>query len=128
MAAAAPVPPAIVLAGAPSIRELLADLLREEGYDVVTAADESAAFALARAGPPGLIVLDLDLRSPDGGAFCRAYREHGGTAPIVLITDAAVGPGTVARYGADAYIAKPFDLDVVLATVARLVGGLDGRA
>jgi hypothetical protein len=36
--------------------------------------------------------------------------------------DAGVGRADVARYGADGYIARPFDLEMVIATVARLAG------
>jgi DNA-binding response OmpR family regulator len=112
----------IVIVGHPDIRALLADLLGEEGYPTLSVVDPDAALTVARTGPTRLIVLDLDVPSLDGVAFCRTFRQHGGAAPIILITDGDVGHADVARYGADGYIAKPFDLDTVVATVARLVG------
>ena len=67
----------------------------------------------------------------DGAAFCRAYRERGGRASIVVITAAGVDAETVARYGADAYIAKPFEMEAVMDTVARYLhddgGASSGR-
>jgi DNA-binding response OmpR family regulator len=120
MAADAPKPLPIILAGHPTVRAVLADLLTDEGYEVVTAVDQATALALAESGPARLIILDLDVPRSDGVAFCRAYREHGGTAPIVLLTDDEIEPEMVARYGADGYLAKPFDLTVVLEMVERL--------
>ena len=112
----------IIILGHPTICAVLADVLDDEGYAVVTADDRPTAHALARGGPLRLIVVDLDVSHSDGAAFCHAYREHGGTAPIVLLTTAHVGAEQARSYGADGYLVKPFDLDVVIATVARLVG------
>ena len=118
-----PTPPLpITLAGHPDIRAVLADVLADEGYAVLSADDHAAALALAHRGPSRLVVLDVIGPDPEGEASCRAYREHGGTAPIVLVTDTDIDRAVVAGYGADAYIAKPFDLDDLLAIVRRLAG------
>jgi two-component system response regulator PfeR len=114
-------PSPIILVGDPDIRALLADLLGEEGYTIRSVISPDAALALARRGPTGLIVIDLDVPNLDGVAFCRTFRRHAGEAPIILITDAGVSNQDVVRYGADASIARPFDLEMVVATVARLV-------
>ena len=107
----------------PDVRGMLGILLSHAGYEVVTAVD--GADGLARAGDQGigLVLLDIHMPRLEGDAFCRAYREHGGRAPIVVITAAEVDHETVVRYGADAYIAKPFDIDVVQQTVARYLNG-----
>jgi CheY-like chemotaxis protein len=59
----------------------------------------------------------------DGAAFCRAYRERGGRAPVVLITAASEGAvaDAVEACGADGSIAKPFEIDEVLSTIERLL-------
>jgi DNA-binding response OmpR family regulator len=114
----------LVIDDDPDVRGMLGIVLNHAGYEVVTAVD--GADGLARAGDQriGLVLLDIHMPRLEGDAFCRAYREHGGRAPIIVITAAEVDRETVARYGADAYIAKPFDIDVVQETVARF---LDGR-
>jgi DNA-binding response OmpR family regulator len=122
MAAAVTGPSPVILVGHPDIHALLADLLGEEGYEVRSVIDPAAALTLARNGPARLIVIDRDVPNLDGVAFCRAFRQHAGGAPIILITDAGVGRADVARYGADGYIARPFDLEMVVESVARLVG------
>jgi two-component system response regulator QseB len=114
--------PPIILVGHADIRELLAELLHDEGYAVLSPDDPAVALALARNGPARLIMIGPDVPDLDGAAFRRTFREHGGTAPIILITDATVGRVNVARYGADGSIARPFDLEMVVETVARLVG------
>jgi DNA-binding response OmpR family regulator len=109
----------LVIDDDPDVRGMLGILLNHAGYDVVTAVD--GADGLARAGDQriGLVLLDIHMPRLEGDAFCRAYREHGGRAPIIVITAAEVDRETVTRYGADAYIAKPFDIDVVQQTVAQ---------
>lgn len=64
----------------------------------------------------------MDAPSTEGAVFCRAYRGGGGTAPIVLVARPNVDREAVARYGAEAYVAKRFDLDELLQAVDRLVG------
>ena len=108
------------------LRRILEVMLAREGYGVVQARDGEAALALARSRRLGLIVVDLAMPRMRGDAFCRAYREHGGTAPIVLLTATNVDHETIAYYGADGYIAKPFRVREVLDVVVRLAGSADG--
>ena len=115
----APRPSILVVDDDPDVRGLLAILFDREGYEVVTAIDGEAALAYAGDSRIGLIFLDLQMPRVDGRGFCRAYRERGGRAPIVLLTAADIEPGDVARFGFDAYIAKPFDVERVLDAVAE---------
>jgi chemosensory pili system protein ChpA (sensor histidine kinase/response regulator) len=104
----------------PDVRGILGMLLSREGYEVITAID--GADALGYVSDPRIAVVVLDLQMPrlDGDTFRRVYRERGGHAPILLVTAAQVDADTLTRYGVDAYIAKPFDVDAVLEAVARL--------
>ena len=119
--APAPRPSILVVDDDPDVRGLLAILFNREGYEVETAIDGEAALEHAGDHRIGLILLDLQMPRVDGKTFCRAYRERGGRAPIILVTAAEIEPGDVARYGFDEYIPKPFDVDRVLQTVARHV-------
>ena len=106
------------------VRSILAMLLIEDGYSVVEAVDGEAALARALDGDVSLIVLDIAMPRRDGPAFCRAYRERGGQAPIILVTAASDDAVTTAltTCGAVEYIPKPFDIEPALETIKRHAG------
>jgi DNA-binding response OmpR family regulator len=58
----------------------------------------------------------------DGWAFCRRYRELAVAAPLVVMTAAADAERWRAEVGGAACLAKPFDLDGLLAVVDRFCG------
>ena len=115
-------PAILVVDDDPDVRTILSILLSHNGYEVITAGAGATALELAPVRRVGLIVIDLRMPRLRGDGFCDKYREHGGDAPIFLVTAAQVDSETVARYGADAYIAKPFQVGQVLEAVERLVG------
>jgi two-component system OmpR family response regulator len=104
----------------PDIRQVLHDLLEDEGYAPLVVANGQEALDLALAQQVDVILLDLQMPVVDGEAFCRAYREHSGTTPVVLLTAAAdsIVQAAVTACGAVGYISKPFDLARVIETVA----------
>jgi chemosensory pili system protein ChpA (sensor histidine kinase/response regulator) len=116
-------PVVLVVDDDPDIRGILGMLLSREGFEVVTAIDGAAALEHVTDQRIALIVLDLQMPRLDGTQFRRVYGEHGGHAPILLVTAAEVGPNDLERLGVTAYIAKPFDIEVLLETVHRLIDG-----
>jgi CheY-like chemotaxis protein len=105
-----------------SIRAVVAEALRDEGYQVAQAADGGAALALLAAWPPDRILLDLLMPGMDGWAFMEAYQQLAPPyAPVILLTAAALtADGTIAGRPlptAAGVLAKPFDLDGLLAAV-----------
>jgi len=113
------------------IRELVASLLLDEGYDVASAPNGVAALAvLEQPGQPplDLILLDLLMPAMDGWHFAEAYRRRPGPgAPIVVFTAALVGPEGGPPVGAAGALPKPFDVGELLAAVAAHLGRF-GRA
>ena len=111
------------------IRDLLTDLLDDVGYRVVAAADGLAALDTARSCAPDVILVDAGMPRLNGAEFCRAYRDSSGVAALVLISAMAndVLTATTAACGAAACIPKPFEIVLVLETIAELVGGCCGR-
>jgi DNA-binding response OmpR family regulator len=108
-----------------ALRAVLAAALGEAGDAVAAAPDGAAALALlARRGPPGhpdLILLDLELPGLDGRGFAaRSRARWGPRAPLVVVSAAPTAAAQAARLGAAAWVTKPFDLDELLAHVARL--------
>jgi CheY-like chemotaxis protein len=100
------------------IRDILVGLLEDEGYLVLEAANGRSALDLT-ARRPGLILLDLQMPIMDGWTFLTRLSEEGAPAPVVTMS-AAHGRGRGTNEPpVVAHLAKPFDLDDVLALVRR---------
>ncbi len=114
-------PVILVVDDDPSIRVMLRDLLTLEGYHVELAADGAAARARLERGGIDLLVLDLMLPDIDGVRLCEQARALEGDAylPIIMLTARAGREQRLAGFaaGADDYVAKPFDVDEMLARV-----------
>jgi DNA-binding response OmpR family regulator len=106
-----------------TIRSTVADALDLEGYSVDTAANGALALDKVRASRPDVIILDLMMPVMDGWAFIRACREEALCAGIpVLVTSAYRKLAeTALDFHVQACVAKPFDLDVLLGAVERLL-------
>jgi CheY-like chemotaxis protein len=103
-----------------SIRDTLQFALSDEGYEVRVVPEGSAALALLREWHPSVIMLDMKMPGTDGWAFTASYRQMPEPRPPVIVVTAAADAATwAADVGADDVLPKPFDLDVLLATVER---------
>lgn len=100
------------------LSSLLSDFLRAEGYTVSCADSGEKALLLFEKYGAKLMLLDVNLPGLDGFAVCRRVREQYNT-PIIILT-ARIGredklSGII--LGADDYIEKPFDIDILLAKI-----------
>jgi type IV pilus assembly protein PilB len=105
----------------PITRMLVKLLLEREQYEVLEASTGREAVEIARRERPDLLLIDLNMPEMDGyQAIAQVRRELTlTTMPIVVLTSEE-GPGVerrVLELGADDYIVKPFDADVLLARV-----------
>jgi len=104
------------------LRRSLAYNLEQAGYQVFTAADAEAALLRAEQSPPDLVLLDIGLPGMDGLDAMRRFRDDLGV-PVILLTarrrelDEVLG----LELGADDYVTKPFDLDVLLARIKAVL-------
>lgn len=97
--------------------------LREEGFDVETAADGDAGLAKATAGAFDLIILDVMLPGRDGFSVLRELRAAGVQSRVLMLT-ARDGVGDRVQgldLGADDYLVKPFAFAELLARVRALL-------
>jgi DNA-binding NtrC family response regulator len=106
----------------PDIRDLLKELLEDEGYEVSVAADTAAARERRRLRRPDLILLDIWMPGEDGISLLKEWRESGGMpCPVIIMS----GHGTVetaveaTRLGAYDFIEKPLTTAKLLLSVRR---------
>jgi DNA-binding response OmpR family regulator len=105
------------------IRDMLTELLVSEGFRVNAASDGIEGLNLIAKSEPDLVILDLGLPKMSGESVCLELRKKYPQLPIIILTarDTSLDVIHGFQLGADDYIAKPFNMDELLARVkARL--------
>ena len=97
---------------------LLSDFLIAEGYDVYHALSGEEALEILVEEPVKLVILDIMLPGMDGFAVCNKIREND-NVPILIVSakDTKEDKLNGLMIGADDYIEKPYDIDIMLAKV-----------
>ncbi|MBT4836524.1 MAG: response regulator transcription factor [Methylococcales bacterium] len=101
------------------IRKGLSDILTQEGYDVVLAADGQQAIELYQQQKIDFICLDIMMPKMNGYDVCREIRKTDENIPIIFISAKAEEIDKVIglELGADDYILKPFGVKEVIARI-----------
>jgi DNA-binding response OmpR family regulator len=103
---------------------MLGYALRENGYEVATAATGHTALAEVAKRDPDVILLDLFLSGGmNGGEFLAQYRRAGGRAKVIVISGAARDDPIARDLVVDEFVGKPFNLDRLLDSVRRFAYG-----
>jgi CheY-like chemotaxis protein len=120
-------PKMLVVDDEPEINSLIARIFEKRGFDVVQCEDGVEALTvIEREGHPDIVLIDLNLPKLDGWEVCRRLKTAPATKhiPVVMMTaahanvdDAQLG----LAIGADEYVAKPFERDVLIHNVERLM-------
>ena len=114
----------LVVDDEPSLRAVMAEALAAEGYEVSQAADGARALDLLRRARADAIVLDLTMPIMDGWAFLQESEQASNRAIGVVAVSAVMDQQVAERLralGVRYCLAKPFDIDELLACVARVV-------
>ena len=111
----------LVIDDDPAILATVADILRDEGYAVRTAANGAEGLAAVEQQRPALILLDMRMPVLDGWGVTRALRERGLRVPVVVMTAAQDARRWAQEVGAAHALAKPFDIVELLGVVEQFV-------
>ncbi len=106
------------------IREICAEILANEGYAVITAANGREAVDLAVSRRIDLVLMDIMMPVLDGLTACRLMHEDSRTRDLPVVIMSAAGSVRewirTERCSAAAFLSKPFDFNELLQTVRRL--------
>ncbi len=94
-------------------------LLTMKGFSVEVTAKWENTFDKVTAFKPDLILLDVLISGNDGRTICRQLKSQKDTKeiPIIMFSAHPSAAATIAEYGADDFIAKPFDVNELLVKV-----------
>ena len=103
------------------IREVVATVLEEEGYNVVSAASGAEGLRWLESNAADLVVLDMRMPIMDGWKFAEELRDRQvHNVPILVMTAAVDATQRAREIGAAATLSKPFDLSELIQMVAEL--------
>ncbi|GAC1380760.1 MAG: hypothetical protein NVSMB33_07040 [Ktedonobacteraceae bacterium] len=107
----------------PDILSFIQALLEDAGYTAITMDRGENLKKLARNDIPGMIVLDMLLAGSDGRKLISHLKSQDDTKdiPIILLSAHPSAEKEARAYGADDFMAKPFEMDDFLAMVAKYV-------
>ncbi len=102
---------------------LVKQALTSQKYTVDTSFDGAEGLEMLLANQYACAIVDWELPNLIGPEICRAYRQHGGTTPIIMLTRRSRTSEKVTGFdsGADDYLPKPFDMDELYARLRGLM-------
>ncbi len=97
---------------------LMRNLLKEFGFDTITAGSGPEAIEQARAHKPSLILLDRNMPGMTGDEVLPVLRAEGATdTPVLILSGEPMEPDEIQRIGATAAVLKPFDVPALVQTI-----------
>jgi len=120
-------PAAVIVEDEPHLARFLSHLMRFEGFEVRVGSDRDTIVQALRASPrPDLILLDVMLPDVNGFDILSKIREHPvlHEVPVVMLTSIATREAVLKGLtrGADGYVTKPFQLDVLVQVIQTIFG------
>ena len=115
----------LVVDDEPVLRALVREILQDEGYAVIDAADGRSMLELLQGVHPDLVLMDVMMPGVDGREAYQVLRSRTDLPDLpVVMMSAAVLPSKLDPSIA-AFLRKPFDLTELIELVARLIGSPD---
>ena len=109
------------------LRGIVSQILEDEGYEVLTAADGEEGLAMALTEAPDLVILDVMMPRQNGWEVAKALRSKPemNDVPILMLTGigATLNEMTAPLYGANSHLDKPFEFDALISRVDSLLNG-----
>jgi DNA-binding response OmpR family regulator len=105
------------------ILDLIEYTLTKDGHDVISCLDTKLVEQLLQEEPIDLILMDRNLPTIEGSVFVQALREKGYDQPVIYLTAKDKEDDILEGFsrGADDYITKPFNLDILKARVNAII-------
>src|SRR5437763_16783582 len=118
----------LVVDDEPNITDLVATVLRYEGFEVDVAANGWDALRKATEFGPDLVVLDIMLPDRDGFEVQQRLRDRGLGVPVIFLTarDATEDKIRGLTLGGDDYVTKPFSLEELVARIRSVLRRTSG--
>jgi CheY-like chemotaxis protein len=107
---------------------LLEEIIKELGHEVFSAANGKQALLIVERERPQLIFSDVMMPGMDGYTLLKEIRQHPHSASIKVVLISAAPMDRKRQPTADAYIAKPYDLDAIEELVTRFAPGKSGHS
>ena len=104
--------------------EVMKIALEYHGFDVLCSMQAADSLTLAAKFLPDAILLDYFLPDANGGEICRMLKDSISTRhlPVILISASLLRFDPVEKFGCDAFLPKPFDLEGVVACINSVLG------
>ncbi|MGA1862368.1 response regulator [Deferribacter thermophilus] len=106
-------------------REIMKKALEAEGYSIVAVSDGDSALEEVRKNEYDLVILDVIMPGKNGYQVCREIKKDDllKEIPVVIVTSKGQESDKFwgKKQGADEYIVKPFNIDVLVSTVKKLL-------
>jgi len=99
-------------------------LLSMKGFDVEVTSRGENAVPKIESFKPDVILLDVLISGYDGRAICKQLKSNDATRhiPVIMFSAHPGAAATISEYGADDFIAKPFDVNNLMKKVNRQLG------
>src|SRR5215216_940769 len=107
----------------PDVRIVMNMLMKKQGYEVETASHREEAMEKLHEFRPSLVLLDVLLSGADGREICQEIKadpemQH---IPVIMFSAHPGAAGNIDSYGADDFITKPINTEVLLEKLDRFV-------
>jgi CheY-like chemotaxis protein len=100
----------------------VAEVLNYEGFEVRAELNTDNIVDLIKHYSPDLVMVDYLLKGVNGGELCNQIKKDGKTAhiPVIIVSAYPRLTNSLGRYGCNAFIAKPFDLENLVQQINEL--------